>query len=207
MAGFEISLVRSSEMSKNDSRTSGILAGLVPWVTAYFWFSHKLHLLCIFQTSEWYIRISDFYNPLARRSNAFNLKFLSLYGLVDLVMASFQTGLNQYWLIMNRTHYNFKLFRYLYPAHTRNFILICTTELLVLLTLVGQYNCWVKSGSTQRLRHLVIYNSLMPNDVVQTQDLGQHWSRTSSVWSQGIHLTVRTISQEMIRYWQSLRYV
>ena len=137
MAGFEISLVQSSEMSKNDSRTSGILAGLVRWMTAYFWFSHKLHLLCIFQTSEWYIRISDFYNPLARRSNAFNLKFLSLYGLVDLVMASFQTGLNQYWLIMNRTHYNFKLFRYLYPAHTRNFILICTTELLVLLTLVA----------------------------------------------------------------------
>ena len=44
--------------------------------TAYFWFSHKLHLLYIFQTCEWDIRISDFYNPLARL--AFNLKFPSL---------------------------------------------------------------------------------------------------------------------------------
>ena len=53
--GFENSLVRSSETSKNDSRTSGIPAGLVRR-TAYFWFSHKLHWLCIFQTSEWYIQ-------------------------------------------------------------------------------------------------------------------------------------------------------
>ena len=39
---FEILLVRSSEMSKNDSPTSGILAALVRRTTAYFWFSHKL---------------------------------------------------------------------------------------------------------------------------------------------------------------------
>ena len=58
--GFEISLVRSSEMSKNDSRTSGIPARLVRRTTAYFWFWHKLHWLYIFQTSEWYIRTSDF---------------------------------------------------------------------------------------------------------------------------------------------------
>ena len=77
-AGFEISLVRSSEMSKNDSQTSGIPAGLVRRTTAYFWFSHKLHWLHIFQTSEWYIRTSDFYNPLAQRTSAFNLKFRSL---------------------------------------------------------------------------------------------------------------------------------
>ena len=59
--GFEISLVRSSETSKNDSRTSGIPAGqLVRRTTAYFWFSRKLHWLYIFQTSEWYIQTSDF---------------------------------------------------------------------------------------------------------------------------------------------------
>ena len=45
VTGFEISLVRWSEMSKNDSRTSGIPAGLVRRTTAYFWFSHKLHWL------------------------------------------------------------------------------------------------------------------------------------------------------------------
>ena len=77
-SGFEISLIQSSEMSKNDSRTSGIPVGLVRRTTAYFWFSHKLHWLYIFQTSEWYIRTSDFYNPLARRTSAFNLKFRSL---------------------------------------------------------------------------------------------------------------------------------
>ena len=81
MAGFEISLVRSSEKSTNDSQTSGILAGLVRRMTAYFWFSHKLHWFCIFQTSEWYIRTSDFYNPLAQQTSAFNLKFWSLNGL------------------------------------------------------------------------------------------------------------------------------
>ena len=76
--GFEISLVRSSETSKNDSWTSGIPAGLVRRTTGYFWFSHKLYWLYIFQTCEWYIRTSDFYNPLARRTSAFNLKFRSL---------------------------------------------------------------------------------------------------------------------------------
>ena len=75
---FKISLIQSSEMSKNDSRTSGIPVGLVRRTTAYFWFSHKLHWLYIFQTSEWYIRTSDFYNPLARQTSAFNLKFRSL---------------------------------------------------------------------------------------------------------------------------------
>ena len=55
-SGFEISLFRSSETSKNDSRTSGC----VRWTIAHFWFSHKLHWLYIFQTSEWYIRTSDF---------------------------------------------------------------------------------------------------------------------------------------------------
>ena len=79
IAGFEISLVRSSEMSKNDSRTSGIPAGLVRRTTAYFWFSHKLHWLYMFQISEWYIRTSDIYNPLARWTSTFNLKFRSLY--------------------------------------------------------------------------------------------------------------------------------
>ena len=78
ISGFKISLVRSSETINNDSRTSGIPAGLVRWTTAYFWFSHKLHWLYIFQTSEWYIRTSNFYNPLARRTSAFNLKFRSL---------------------------------------------------------------------------------------------------------------------------------
>ena len=44
------------------SRTSGIAAGLVQPMIAYFWFSHKLHWLCIFQTSEYmyYIWTSDF---------------------------------------------------------------------------------------------------------------------------------------------------
>ena len=42
---FEISLVRSFEMSKNDSRTSGIRAVLVRRTTVYFWFSQKLHWL------------------------------------------------------------------------------------------------------------------------------------------------------------------
>ena len=68
----------SSQTSKNDSRTCGIPAGLVRRTTAQYWFSHKLHWLCIFQTSEWYIRTSDLYNPLARRTSAFNLKFRSL---------------------------------------------------------------------------------------------------------------------------------
>ena len=76
--GFEILLIRSSETSKNDSRTSGIPAGLVRRTTAYFWFSHKLHWLYIFQTSEWYIQTSDFYDPLAGWTIAFNLKFRSL---------------------------------------------------------------------------------------------------------------------------------
>ena len=35
-------------------------------------------LLYILQTSEWYIRTSDFYNPLARRTSAFNSKFQTL---------------------------------------------------------------------------------------------------------------------------------
>ena len=48
-AGFKISLVLSFEMSKNDSRASGIPAGLVRWTTAYFWFSHKLHWLWNFR--------------------------------------------------------------------------------------------------------------------------------------------------------------
>ena len=83
ITGFEISLIRSSETSKNDSRTSGIPAGLVRRMTAYFWFSHKLHQwLYIFQTSEWYIRTSDFYNPLARRTSAFNLKFRSVNNIL-----------------------------------------------------------------------------------------------------------------------------
>ena len=77
-SGFEIPLVRSSETSKNESRTSGIPVGLVRRTTVYFWFSHKLHWLYIFQTSEWYIRTSDFYNPLARWTSAFNFKFRSL---------------------------------------------------------------------------------------------------------------------------------
>ena len=77
-SGFEISLIRSSETSKNDSQTSGIPAGLVRQTTAYLWFSHKLHWLYIFQTSEWYIRTSDFYNPLTGRTSAFNLKVQSL---------------------------------------------------------------------------------------------------------------------------------
>ena len=79
ITGFEISLVWSSETSKNDDQTSGILAGLFRRTTAYFWFSHKSHWLCIFQTSELYIQTSDFYNPLAWWTSAFNLKFLSLY--------------------------------------------------------------------------------------------------------------------------------
>ena len=82
LAGFEISLVRSSETSKNDSRTCGIPAGLVRRTTACFWFSHKLHWLCIFQTSEWYIWTIDFYNPLVRRTSAFNLKFWILVRVV-----------------------------------------------------------------------------------------------------------------------------
>ena len=56
------------------SPTSGIPAGLVRWMTAYFLFSHKLQWPYIFQTSEWYIPTSDFYNPLARLRSAFNLK-------------------------------------------------------------------------------------------------------------------------------------
>ena len=80
-AGFKISLVQSSETSKNDSWTSGIPAGRQ--TTAYFWFSHKLHWLYILQTSEWYIRTSDFYNPLARQTTALNLKFSSLWWLGD----------------------------------------------------------------------------------------------------------------------------
>ena len=60
--------VRSSEASKNDSRTSGIPAALVRQMTAYLWFSHKWHWFHIFQTSDWYIQTSDFYNPLARRT-------------------------------------------------------------------------------------------------------------------------------------------
>ena len=75
---FEISLVRSSETSKNDSRTSGIPAGLIRRTTAYFWFSHKLHWLCMFQTRKWYIRANDFYNPLAQWTRALNLKFWNL---------------------------------------------------------------------------------------------------------------------------------
>ena len=71
-------LVRSSETSKNDSWTSGIPAWLVRQTAAYFWFSHRLHGLYIFQTSECCIRTSDFCNPLARRTSAFNLKFRSL---------------------------------------------------------------------------------------------------------------------------------
>ena len=55
-----------------------IPAGLPRRTTAYFWFSHKLRWLCIFQTSEWYIRTSDFYDPLAWWTNAFNLKLRSL---------------------------------------------------------------------------------------------------------------------------------
>ena len=77
---FEISLIRSSETSKNDSQRSGIPAGLVRWTTAYFWFSHKhdkWHWVYIFQTCEWYIQTIDFYNPLAWRTSAFNLKFQS----------------------------------------------------------------------------------------------------------------------------------
>ena len=74
-SGFKISLVWLSETSKNDSRTSGIPGGLVHRTAAYFWFSYKLHWLYIFQTSEWHIRRSDFYNPLARRASAYNLKF------------------------------------------------------------------------------------------------------------------------------------
>ena len=77
---------RSFETSKNDSRTSGIPAGLVQRATAYFWFSHKVHWLDIFQTSEWYIRTSDFYNPLARRTSAFNLKFQSLWTPAKLLL-------------------------------------------------------------------------------------------------------------------------
>ena len=75
---FEISLVWLSETSKNDSRTSGIPAGLVQRMTAYFWFSNKLHWLYIFQTSKRYIQTSDFHNPLAWRTCVFNLKFRSL---------------------------------------------------------------------------------------------------------------------------------
>ena len=41
-------------------------------------FSHLWHWLYIFQTSEWYIQTSDFHNPLAWRTSAFNLKFRSL---------------------------------------------------------------------------------------------------------------------------------
>ena len=70
--GFEITLVRSSETSKNDSWTSGIPAGLVRQTTGHFRFSHF---------GFWYIRTSDFHNPLARRTSAFNLKFRSLQSL------------------------------------------------------------------------------------------------------------------------------
>ena len=101
IAGFQISLLRSSETSKNDNPTSGIPAGLVRWTTAYFWFSHNLHWLHIFQTSEWYIQTSDFYNPLARRTGAFNLKFQSLEWLVTFLVSGHY--LNQYWFIQNWT--------------------------------------------------------------------------------------------------------
>ena len=66
-------------MSKNDNLTSGILVGLVQRKTAYFLLSHKLHWLCIFQTSEWHIVTSDFHNPFAWWTSAFNLNFRSLY--------------------------------------------------------------------------------------------------------------------------------
>ena len=72
----------------NDSLTSGIPAGLVRGTTANFRFSHKLHWLYIFQTSEWYIRTSDFYNPLARQTSAFNLKFRSLMFQICLIAVS-----------------------------------------------------------------------------------------------------------------------
>ena len=39
--------------SKNGSRTSWIPAGLVQWMTAYFWFSHKLHWLYI--SDKWMV--------------------------------------------------------------------------------------------------------------------------------------------------------
>ena len=95
ISGFKISLVWSSETSKNDSRTSGIPAGLVRRTTAYFWFSHKLHWLYIFQISEWYIRTNDFYNPLARWTSAFNLKFRSLYmGIYSLPWRQFMVTYN-----------------------------------------------------------------------------------------------------------------
>ena len=83
-----LSLVRSSETSKNDSQTSRIPAGLVRRTTAYLWFSHKLHWLYIFQTREWCIRTSDFYNPLARRTCAFSLKFRSLLCSSQMVVVS-----------------------------------------------------------------------------------------------------------------------
>ena len=62
----------------NNSRTSGMPARRVRRTTAHFWFSHKLHWLYMFQTSECYIWTNDFYNPLAWRTSAFNSKFQSL---------------------------------------------------------------------------------------------------------------------------------
>ena len=97
-SGFEIPLVRSSEMSKNDSQTSGIPAELVWQMTAYFWFSHKLHWLYIFQTSEWYIQTSDFYYPLARWTSAFNLKFQSLIFILFMVL-KYREGRNRNFLV------------------------------------------------------------------------------------------------------------
>ena len=47
LAWFEISLVGSSETSKDDSQTSGIPVGLVRRTTVYFWFSHNIYICCI----------------------------------------------------------------------------------------------------------------------------------------------------------------
>ena len=56
ITGFEISHVRSSETSKNDSRTSGIPAGVVRRTTAYFWFSHQLHI-----SDEWMVHLDKWF--------------------------------------------------------------------------------------------------------------------------------------------------
>ena len=86
------------------SRTSGIPAGLVRWTTAYFW----LHWFYIFQTREWYIGTSDFYNPLARRTSAFNLKFQSLQIFIQIFQGQWVQGLRlvvEGFVVMNAWEY------------------------------------------------------------------------------------------------------
>ena len=93
MSGFEISLIRSSETSINDSRTSEIPAGLVRRTTAYFWFLHKLHWLYIFQTSEWYIFTIHLPNGQVHSIWNFEAWMLRVFCEHDIVCAASSTQL------------------------------------------------------------------------------------------------------------------